>query len=330
MNIGNDLIIDGNKQKYLIRGCSGLEKNQISEQAKMAQFLTYHGEPNVVLPIKTINGHDTTTIDGEEAIVYQFPDESKGTHVRSSEEWSSGKKLARFHLRGEPYEPITSRGTWLLWKNRWIKRLDQLENWYVRKQQDPIKSEFDELFLLSFPYFLGITENAIQMIGDLKLNDPFSIREVRGNTVCHFRFHEGSWLTLDEQRIAQYKVPTDFVYDHWSRDIAEYVRQICLETIPFPKKMKRIETFLQRYQTIRPFQKIDVYLILMRSVFPIHYFDQIETYYRTVDNKEKNMMVNDLRTLFMQTEEYEYLLGHLSRLFFTSDPYLPTWLSERT
>lgn len=333
MNIGNDLIIDGSGEKYLIRYCSALERRKISEQFEMAQFLTYHGDPDVVLPIKTVNGHESTTIDGEEAIVYQFQGALGDDHVRSDEDQSIGRRLARFHLLGEPYEPATSsnwRETWLSWKNRWIKRLDQLENWYVRKQQDPVKSEIDEIFLLSFPYFLGITENAIQMISDLQLNDPFSIREVRGNTVCHFRFHEGCWLTLDEQRIARYKVPADFVYDHFSRDVSEYVRHICLEDLSYSKKIKRIETFLHRYQSIRPFQKLDVYLFLIRTTFPVHYFDQIEAYYRTIDQKQKALLESDITSLFMQTEEYEYLLRHLSRLFFSRDPYLPEWLSKRT
>lgn len=328
MNIGNDLIIEGNEKKYLIRYCSVLEKKKISEQFLMAEYLIYHGDQNVVLPIKTINGYESTMIDGEEAIVYQLQ-KSAEENVRSDKDRSMGRRLARFHLLGESYEPATSsiwKGTWLSWKNRWIKRLDQLENWYVRKQQDPVKSEFDEMFLLSFPYFLGITENAIQMITDLQLNDPFSIREIRGNTICHFRFHEGTWLTLDEQRVARYKVPADFVYDHFSRDVSEYVRYICLEDMSYEKKVKRIETFLQRYQSIRPFQKLDVYLFLMRMTFPVHYFDQVEAYYRTIDDKQKALMETDLLSLFMQTEEYEYLLGHLSRLFFTRDPYLPEWL----
>ncbi|WP_280769400.1 spore coat putative kinase YutH [Salipaludibacillus daqingensis] len=332
MNIGDDLVIEEKENTYLIRLFSSIDPKKTIEQTNMATFLSAQGEKDIAYPLKNIYGQESTMIDGQEAIVYQL-NQYHNYKLRNDipVEKSIGKRLAKFHVLGEGYEPTTSiwNGTWMTWKNRWMKRLDQLENWYVRKQQDPAKNEMDELFLLSFPYFLGITENAIQMLSDLPLNDPFSIREGRGNTVCHYRFHEGCWLTLDEKKVASLKVPTDFVYDHFSRDLAEYVRHICIADISFQKKIKRVETFLHRYQTIRPLRNLDIYLFLMRATFPVQYFEQMEAYYRTIDRQKSTLLEKDLTSLFMQTEEYEYLLAHLFQLFPSSKMYLPKWLSRK-
>ncbi|WP_416147089.1 spore coat putative kinase YutH [Salipaludibacillus sp. HK11] len=330
LNIGDDMIIKGSGNHYLLRNIASLDKRRILEQERMTQFLMTQQEPDIITPLKSTSGHERTIIDGQEAIIYQFQDEQINRNSNETER-SIGKRLARFHLRGEHFEPTSSvwQGTWLSWKNRWMKRLDQLEKWYVHKQQEHYKSEMDESFLLTFPYFLTVTENAIQMIVDTQLNDPFSIREGRGNTICHRRFYEGSWITLDEKAVARYKVPADFVYDHFSRDVAEYLRHICTETIPFAQKIKRIERFLHRYQMIRPLKNHDAILVVTRIMFPVHYFDLIEAYYRSVDERRKSVMEEDLMSLFTQAEEYETLLHHISKFFLIPNEFFPHWLAKK-
>ncbi|PYZ92920.1 spore coat protein YutH [Salipaludibacillus keqinensis] len=329
MHLGNDLIIDGNGKKYLLRQGSLLNDKRILEQKRMAEYLTYQQERDVVIPILSSTGKAISVVDGQEVIICELPSDQL-REPSFQEEKSIARRLAQFHIRGEYFEQHLSQGTWYSWRQRWIKRLDQLENWYVKIQHERYKRKMDELFLLSFPYFLGLTENAIQMMTDLLINDPFAIRDERGNTICHYRFHEGCWLTLDEHQVAKYKVPADFYYDHFTRDLAEYVRHIGAGDLSFRRKIKRTENFLSRYQTVRPLEMKDIHLLMARLVFPVHYLDQIEKYYRTVDEEVKAGIEDELTTLYSQTEEYETFIHSISTFFpaSLSNPVIPKWVAK--
>lgn len=74
---------------------------------------------------------------------------------------------------------------------------------------------FDKLFIESFPYYLGLGENAIQYLADTELDDrPLP---VDSGTICHQRFTRETWENA-------FSLPVDFVFDHGGRDIAECLR----------------------------------------------------------------------------------------------------------
>ncbi len=73
------------------------------------------------------------------------------------------------------------------------------------------QSEVDEAFLFTFPYFMGLTENAIQYAVDARIDERSSAYEQ--GTICHRRFTERTWLVPSE-RGNILKCPTDFIYDH--------------------------------------------------------------------------------------------------------------------
>lgn len=329
--IGEDVVINADGKSYLLRNSGHLPAKKIEEQMLMAEYLIYNGEPHIARPVLSQRESYISVIDGESAIIYDIT--SDLSQERFQTDQSAGRKLARFHLKGEAFEASHSvwNGTWYAWQDRWIKRLDQLENWYVKKQKDPYKTPGDEWFLLSFPYFLGVTENAIQMMNTIQTNNPFLIREGKGNTICHQRFHEGCWLTVDERHVGAVKVPTDFTYDHFTRDTTEYIRHLTAEPGSFNKKTKRIERFLHRYQTIKPFDGVDFQLLIARLAFPVHYFELVEEYYRTVDDERKAVLEEDLSLLFTGAEEYEHTIRFVASLFPDSKNIfvLPEWLSNK-
>ncbi|MCJ7991147.1 hypothetical protein MUB15_20735 [Priestia sp. OVS21] len=62
--------------------------------------------------------------------------------------------------------------------------------WYGRLRALP-NQEMEKRFLETFPYYLGLTENAIQYLVDTEIDDlP---RSVDAATICHHRFGQKTW-----------------------------------------------------------------------------------------------------------------------------------------
>ncbi len=58
------------------------------------------------------------------------------------------------------------------WKALWEKRLDQLEKFWQSQVMNHPTDVFDQLFIESFPYYLGVAENAIQYVVDRNVVAP--------------------------------------------------------------------------------------------------------------------------------------------------------------
>ena len=103
---------------------------------------------------------------------------------------------------------------------------------------------FEKKFIESFPYYLGLTENAIQYLVDTELDDE--PKECDSGTVCHQRFSRMTWP--HEQPL---RLPVDWVFDHPTRDIAEYLRETFVqhkedlieEGFSFCSNMSRLRLF---------------------------------------------------------------------------------------
>ena len=75
---------------------------------------------------------------------------------------------------------------------------------------------FDRLFIESFPYYLGVAENAIQYVVDTEMDDTPQLTDAA--TICQERFTPLLW-----HQTKRLKLPFDWVYDRPSRDIAEWM-----------------------------------------------------------------------------------------------------------
>ena len=136
---------------------------------------------------------------------------------------SLGSELSIFHKRGaffpEEIEQLSRIGEW---KALWEKRLDQLEKFWQSQVMNHPTDVFDQLFIESFPYYLGVAENAIQYVVDTEMDDTPQLTDAKNNlprTIHTF--------IMASNEASQ--TPFDWVYDHPTRDIAELIRYMMIE-----------------------------------------------------------------------------------------------------
>ncbi|HEY9577955.1 MAG TPA: spore coat protein YutH, partial [Pseudobacillus sp.] len=129
----------------------------------------------------------------------------------------TGRQLARFHSRGQSLLfHINSASELGSWRERWEQRLEKLEKSVsqLMREQDDL---FARLIIESFPYYMGMAENALQYAADTEIDE--SPQQWDSGTICHLSFNEQSWL-----REPAVHLPFNWVFDHPARDIAEWVR----------------------------------------------------------------------------------------------------------
>ena len=102
------------------------------------------------------------------------------------------------------------------------KRLDRLEKFWQSQVMNHPTDVFDQLFIESFPYYLGVAENAIQYVVDTEMDDTPQLTDAA--TICQERFTPLLW-----HQTKRLKLPFDWVYDHPTRDIAELIRYMMIE-----------------------------------------------------------------------------------------------------
>lgn len=216
-----------------------------------------------------------------------------------------GRKLAKFHYRGRsiPYEikKISRIG---MWKSFWEQRLDQMEKVWNEQLFTPPEDEFDRMFLESFPYYMGMTENAIQYLIDTEQDDePVA---VDSGTVCHVRFSGDRWNTNF------LKNPFDWVFDHSSRDMAEWTRERYFRNIKTYEP--EVRQFYRDYSSFITLSSFSWRLIYARLLFPLHYFETVEEYYITHSEQQKRMLEDKMSKYLEQSREYEEFLGKFYQL----------------
>ena len=67
------------------------------------------------------------------------------------------------------------------------------------------------------------------------------------------------------------KNPFDWVFDHASRDLAEWVRDYYIQHIH--TYQRGVVQFFQEYQSIERLSSFSIRLLYARLLFPIHYFE---------------------------------------------------------
>jgi spore coat protein YutH len=285
----------GNGWLYFIAKPGGRKAEDIIELEKIAEHLRKNGDNHVPVFLQATEGGYITTWENHQYCVLANRQSDKPAKVKL------GRKLAKFHERGKTVPFKIERSNRIgQWKQLWEKRLDQIEKvWNDLLFQSP-EDEFEKMFIESFPYYIGLTENAIQFLVDTELDDE--PKESDSGTVCHERFTKDSW-----GESCYLKDPFDWVFDHRSRDLAEWTRERYLRnTQTYALDVKQ---FFTDYQSIAPLSSFSWRLLFSRLLFPLHYFECIENYYITRSEQEKKLLEEQLGKMLKQSTEYERFLG---------------------
>ncbi|MGG3468083.1 spore coat putative kinase YutH [Neobacillus pocheonensis] len=290
----------GNGWLYLISNPAGREEADISELGKIAEHLRNYGDQNVPIFLQSKEGNLITTWEQNKyCVLANRQADEKQRKIKL------GRKLAKFHERGKRVPFQIERSNRIgKWKELWEKRLEQMEKvWNGLLFQTP-EDEFERLFIESFPYYLGLTENAIQYLVDTELDEEPG--ETDNGTVCHERFSKKTWGPLSTN---QYfiKNPFDWVFDHRSRDLAEWTRERYFRN--FQTYDVDLKQFFEEYQSVAPLTSFSWRLLYSRLIFPLHYFECIENYYITRSEQDKKTLEDKLSKILRQSGEYEKFLA---------------------
>lgn len=290
----------GNGWLYLIAKPGNRAEEEITELERIAEHLRKYGDQHVPMFLPSKDGKLLTSWENNQYCVLANRQTDKQPKQRL------GRKLARFHERGRKVPFQIERSSRIgQWKDLWEKRLEQMEGvWNGLLFQTP-DDEFERMFIESFPYYMGLTENAIQYLVDAEIDDE-PIESDYG-TVCHERFSSQSW-GID----CMIKNPFDWVLDHRCRDLAEWTRERYFRNSQtYHLDLKQ---FFEEYQSIASLSPFSWKLLYSRILFPLHFFDCIESYYITRSEQEKKVLEEQLSKILRQSGEYERFLGGFYQL----------------
>lgn len=280
---------------YLIMNVTGKKEQEIREFEKISDQLRTFGDKEVPQFLPTKDGAPSCEWEGNYYSLLQYQ-EPKSLNPKKI-----GRKLAHFHYRGR-YMPFQVKLINRIgqWKQLWEQRLDQMEGFWNNKLNQGPENEFEKMFLDSFPYYMGLAENSIQYLTDSELDSRPS--EMDNGTVCHERFSRVTW-----GRKQLIKNPYEWVFDHASRDLAEWVRARYFYNSQ--TYQPDIRHFFNDYQQVNRLSPFSWRLLYARLLFPLHYFECIENYYITNSEQQKLALEDQLLKYLKQSSENERFLG---------------------
>jgi spore coat protein YutH len=280
---------------YVVVPVSHLESDEIEEMYRIGDYFYQKGDQYVAAFVKNKRGEIVSKADDQLFVLLKCPYDIR----ISPSKLTIGEELAKFHRRGRrlstPVQKLVRIGQW---KSMWEKRIDQMEQFWLLKMKDHPSEPFERLFVESFPYYIGLTENAIQYLVDTEIDDQ--PRETDYGTVCHHRFSVECW-----DKNSFIRLPTDWVYDHPSRDLAEWTRST------FWRDLKNIEHYYQfynDYETVQPLSSFSWRLLYSRLLFPVHYLECIESYYKSSNEEQREENLERLQLILKRAHRYEGLL----------------------
>lgn len=293
-----------------------LDIHQINELHQLALFLRSKGDLTVAEFVRAKSGSFLVKLNDEQVVLLKYPIRTYRRNYHIPEE------LAILHKRGRSFpQKMTYINRIGQWKFLWEKRLDQMELFWQEKVKQQPKNEFDKLFIHSFPYYLGLTENAIQYVVDTELDSQ--VQQSDSATICHLRFTGNLYRN-------GVKIPTDWVFDHCSRDLAEWMRHSYFQQNH--RSIRAIENFLERYTMVAPLSDFSWRLLYARLLFPIHYFECIEDYYINEENEGSQQYLNRLNEILRNSNGYEQFLAQIHQLltYYSRQKKIPTipWLKK--
>jgi spore coat protein YutH len=300
MQIGGFPCCKKENQRYLLVPVGNMDDEELTELEQLANHLKKKGDQAVCTILYTKDKNRLLKWESGQYCVLTSHDTQNRTNSKF------GRKLAKFHFRGRsisfPVKKISRVGQW---KVLWEKRLDQMEKvWNSMLFQQP-ESDFDRLFIESFSYYMAIGENAIQYLVDTELDDE--PKAIDNGTVCHTHFSSQSW---GEESIV--RNPFDWVFDHCSRDLAEWTRERYLHH--FRTYQPDVTQFFADYQSVEPLSSFAWRLLYARILFPLHYVECIEDYYSAGSEQEKHLLLERLQRYLQQSNEHEKFLKQFFQL----------------
>lgn len=285
--------------QFIIVPVSHIEEEELFELYQLNQYMVEKREPHIATIVLTKKNHLFFEKDKAKYVVLKCSSYTEGRFNQV------GRDLARFHSKGRAYPYQVSKTQRIgQWKVLWEKRVDQLEMFWRGKVQSQPLTQFEKMFVESFPYYLGLAENSIQYLVDTELDEE--PQPIDSGTICHQRFHSHTW---DPTMCV--KSPTDWVFDHCSRDLAEYMRQSFLER---PEELRAEGfRFLEEYDRTTPLSAFSWRLIYSRLLFPIHYFECVEEYYLSPEEKQP-LFEERMQHILKGSQQYESFLKAYSSM----------------
>lgn len=285
-----------NGNLYIIVPIPQIEREELLELKQMSDYLQFQKEDRIAHFVPTVTSQEVIGyINGESMALFKLPNINRRDFI------SDGEDLARFHKMGRYYPYPPKKATRLgLWKTLWENRLDQLEEWWGRKIQGLPENRFEKLFFETFPYYLGVSENAIQYVADCMWED--TRKEAQMGTICYVKYKPQT----DLEKVI---FPTDLIYDHPTRDLAEWIRHKYVTGAD----MQEISSFLNRYEKIMPLTAVSYRLLFGRLLFPLSYFEAVEGYYSASSEKRKMRYEKQFLKVLDQAEDYERFLSAFSK-----------------
>ncbi|MGJ7036306.1 spore coat putative kinase YutH [Anoxybacillus eryuanensis] len=269
----------------------------------MAMYMRAQGDDTIATLLPTKTGRFAGVLQGKQVSVWKIENRMQTGDI--------AHQLALFHQRGRTYPyAVSSRSRFGQWGELWGQRIDQLEQFWQLQVRSYEKSKIDEQFIETFPYYVGLVENAIQYVMDTQL-DEVPLRSDLP-TICHEQFAPETW--------AMGKIPTDWVFDHASRDVSEWIRKQWL----MKQSDETIVLFLRTYEQVQPLSQFFWRMIYARLLFPLHYFQAIEKYYGA-EGDIRQGYEQQLRKVFEEIDIYEQKLRHFHDMTTVSIPRLD-WL----
>lgn len=275
------------------------DEKTVLERIRLAQFMYEQGERNVCQFLQTTEGETIFEERGQKYCVLQAQFRKKPQQP--------GRALGRFHLRGKEI-PFQVEGMNRLgrWKSFWERRIDQVEQVWNDRLTNPPENDFEQMFIESFPYYMGIAENAIQYLVDTEIDaEPNGVID-RG-TICHQRFTESTWGDEQSLQGQTYKNPFHWVLDHFSRDLAEWTRWRYFKNIK--TYAPDVREFFAQYRTVAPFSPFSIRLLYARLLFPLHYVECVEEYFTTDSEQRQRTLEENLAKYLKQSKDHELFLG---------------------
>lgn len=299
---------------YTVVPVTNVSENILIELYEMAEHLAKNGDVRVSSFVKSKDNKYLVTHEKEDYVVLA------NHNIRPPSSKNTGRKLAKFHERGKTI-PVRIQAASRLgdWRTLWIKRLDQMEKAWMGMLREQQNGEFEKLFIETFPYFLGLSENALQYLADTELDEEVHYSDA--GTICHERFQEGQW-----QGRFGIRNPFDWVFDHQSRDIAEWIRGRYLRGA---KGLKPdLAAFFEQYEAVSPLSAFSWRMVYSRLLFPIHYFECVEGYFIAANERSQKQLEEQLTILIRDSHEYEQFLKGFFAMSGASARHLPAvgWL----
>ncbi|MGG2953578.1 spore coat putative kinase YutH [Geobacillus stearothermophilus] len=296
---GASTVVWHKQERFLIVPADGRSEAELEERQQMSRYLRAKGVDGVGELVKTKHGTYIAPCQGQPFVLLRAP-------LPAARLRSLGRELALMHEYGRSCPlPITSCRRIGQWRELWAKRIDQMEAFWSSKLASGPSSLFDRLFIESFPYYLGLAENAVQYVADTEIDEEPG--RIDYAAFCHERLPEAKWVGGGEA-----KLPTDWVYDHCARDLAEWVRHL------YEKSglgcQRAVRQFFQEYEHAAPLSPFAWRLVYARLLFPLSYFECVEAYYIAVDESERTRREGELRRLLDRSHEYERFLAAFAKI----------------